>query len=157
MDIRYSRGLDELYLMHWLKNPANLVYLPCSGDEEIKNFSRSWMYYSSKKAGLSLVEHDRCLGMGVLILMPYDKVKHHAVLQIVMDPKINDMTYQVLLIKNMIHLAKNYFQLEALYIEHIGPEKALDVFKEYGFKEYAVQKGYIEGPYPDKILLECFL
>lgn len=154
MDIRYTRGLDELYLHEWIKDPVNLPYLPCFTEEEIKNYARFWMYYSSKKAGLSLIEQDRCRGMGVFILMPYEKVKHHALLQIIMDPKFNFTNYHSSLLKNMQHLAKNYLQLEAIYMEYLGPKEGMTIYLEHGFEVYAEQKGYVSGPYPDKICLE---
>lgn len=157
MDIRYTRGLDELCLQEWIKHPSNLECLPCSSEEEIRNFSRSWMFYCSKKAGLSIVENDRCLGMAVLILMPYEKVKHHAILQMIMDPRPQIKNYQSILLKNILHLAKNYLNLEAIFIEHIGPIKTLEVYLEHGFKVYVEQKGYVTGSFPDKICLECFL
>lgn len=155
MDIRYTRGLDELYLHEWIKDPVNLKYTPCTTEEEIRNYARFWMYYSSKKAGLSLVENDRCRGMAVFILMPYEKVQHHALLQMVMDPQVQSKTYYSTLLKNMKHLAKNYLNLEAVYVEYFGPKEDMSIYLEHGFKVYAEQKGYVSGPYPDKICLEC--
>jgi hypothetical protein len=157
MDIRYTRGLDELCLSEWMKHPLNLECLPCTTEEEIRNYARSWMYYSSKKAGLSIVDNDRCIGMAVFILMPYAKVMHHALLQMVMNPKPECKSHQGVLLKNMQHLAKNYLQLEAIYMEYIGPKEEMQIYLQHGFKVYAEQKGYVTGSYPDKICLECVL
>lgn len=157
MDIRYSRGMDELCLLEWMRDPETQAHFPCCGDEEVRMFCRTWMYYSSKQAGLSLVENDRCIAMAVLILMPYQKVKHHALCHLVVDPKIKDPKYADVLMKNLVHLAKSYLNLEALYMEYIGGKPWLDFYKNHGFKVYAEQKNYMLGPYPDKILLECIL
>lgn len=157
MDIRYCRGLDELYLLEWMKSSSTLDMVPCGSDHEIRNYVRSWMYYGSKKAGLAVIENDRCLGMAVFILMPYEKVKHHALLQMIMKPELDNIDYQTTLLKNMLHLAKNYLQLEAVYMEYIGPREQMNIYLEHGFKIYAEQKDYVLGKYPDKICLEYFL
>ena len=155
MDIRYTRGLDELCLHEWIRNPKMIPSVPCEYDEEIKNFSRTWMYYAAKKAGLSLVVEDHNVGMGVFILMPYQKVSHHALLQLIIDPKHFKKGFGSMLLKNMLHLAKTYFNLEEVFMELIGPKESSHFFEKRGFKVYAIQKGYVEGPYPDKILL-CY-
>jgi ribosomal protein S18 acetylase RimI-like enzyme len=157
MDIRYSRGLDEMNLNRWLKDPRVQSTSPCRGEEEIRNFSRSWMFYAHKKAGLSVISHDVNLGMGVFILMPYQKVMHHALLQIIIDPEYHNKGLGGTLLKNMLHLAKNYLNLEIVFMEYFGPKHHLDFFLKRGFKVYAIQKGYVEGSYPDKYLLECVL
>ena len=154
MDIRYTRGLDEMSLNQWLRDPRIQESFPPLGDLEIRNFSRSWMYFAFKKAGVTLVSNDIILGMGVLILMPYQKVMHHALLQIVIHPDHHKKGLGGTLLKNLLHLAKSYLGLEMVFMEYFGPQKYLDFFLKKGFKIYAVQKGYVKGPYPDKILLE---
>lgn len=157
IDIRYTRGLDELALHEWARHPKLSLYLPCSGEEEMRIFSRTWMYFSSKKAGLTAVVHNRCVGMGVLILMPYEKVMHHALVQMMVHPDHMRSGIGGELLKNLKHLAKTYFHIEVLFLELIGPTPHLKFFEMWGFKVYATQNGYVEGPLPDKILLECVL
>lgn len=157
MEIRYSRGLDEVYLNRWITDPSIACTVPCEDDLERRNFVKSWMYYTSLKAGLSLVLQDTNVAMGVLILMPYKKVQHHALLQIMVDPKMHNKGIGTHLLKNMLHLAKNYLNLDCVFMEYIGPKDKISFFTKRGFRIYAEQKGYVEGPYPDKILLECLL
>jgi ribosomal protein S18 acetylase RimI-like enzyme len=154
MDIRYTRGLDEMSLNSWIKDPRMKDYLPLEGEVEQKNFSRTWMFYSMKKAGLSLVVNDINIGMAVFILMPYQKVIHHALLQIMIHPDFQRKGFGSKLLKNMLHLAKNYLNLELVFIEYTGPQIYLDFFLKHGFKIYATQRGYVRGSYPDKVLLE---
>ena len=144
MDIRYSRGLDEMYLNRWVQDSSLSPYLPCSSETEVRNFVKSWMYYSSMKAGLSCVINDINVGMGVFILMPYKKVQHHALLQLIVDPKMVRKGVGSALLKNMLHLAKHYLNLECLFMEYIGPKDPLSFFIKRGFKVYADQKGYVQ-------------
>ena len=157
MDIRYSRGLDELCLTQWAKHPKLQPFLACRGDEEIKNFCRTWIFFAQKQAGLSVVIKDTNVGMGVLILMPYQKVMHHAMLQIMVDPDQARQGVGSTLLKNILHLAKDYLKLEMVFMELIGPTPHLSFFLKRGFKVYAEQKGYVQGSHPDKILLEYSL
>jgi ribosomal protein S18 acetylase RimI-like enzyme len=157
MDIRYSRGLDQMYLNQWMKNSKMRGLFPCQSEQEMANFSRSWMYYAAQKAGLSIINQDRNVGMAVFVLMPYQKVKHHALLQLVIDPESQKKGFGSSLLKNMCHLGKEYLGLEVIFMEFIGPDRYLQFFLKRGFKEYARQKGYVQGPYSDKILLECVL
>lgn len=157
MDIRYSRGLDEVYLSRWIQHPSIAPYIPCEDDIERRNFVKSWMYYTSLKAGLSCVVQDTNVAMGVFILMPYKKVQHHAVLQLIVDPSVHKKGIGTHLLKNMLHLAKNYLGLDCVFMEYMGPPEGVNFFIKRGFKIYAVQKDYVEGPFKDKILLECLL
>lgn len=157
MEIRYTRALDELYLHGWIKHPKLAPFVPCDTEEEQKMFCRHWMFFALKKAGITLVVQDRVIGMGMLILMPYEKVKHHALVQILIDPDWTHKGYGGELLKNLVHLAKAYLHIEVLYIELIGPTPYLSFFEKRGFTLYATQKDYVEGPKPDRLLLERIL
>lgn len=154
MDIRYTKLFDEVYLSAWLESPKIAPYLMCEGADEIRNFKQHWMYYANRKSGLSVVDNDRVVAMGMFIMMPYQKVKHHAILQIIVGPDHQKKGIGSLLLKNLLHLAKEYLKLEVVYLEILGPSPYLSFFKKRGFHVYAEQKGYIEGPISDKILLE---
>lgn len=154
MDIRYTKLFDEVYLSAWLEHPKIAPYLICEGADETRNFKQHWMYYANRKSGLSFVENDRVVAMGMFILMPYQKVKHHAMLQIIVAPEHQKKGIGSTLLKNLMHLAKEYLNLEVIYVELLGPSPYLNFFKKRGFKVYAEQKGYVEGKVSDKILLE---
>lgn len=157
MDIRYTRGLDQMSLNQWINDKRISSCLPSTSEEEKLNFSRTWMYYATRKAGLSVVLNDHVIGMAVFILMPYQKVQHHAILQMIIHPDFQNQGIGSSLLKNMCHLAKQYLNLEALYMEYFGPELPLKFLTKRGFSTYAIQKGYVQGSYPDKFLLELFL
>ena len=154
MEIRYTKVFDEVYLSQWLENRQIQPYLICEGEEETRSFKQHWMFFASRKSGLSVVEHDRVIAMGMFILMPYIKVKHHAVLQILVAPEHQKKGVGTELLKNMMHLAKSYLNLEVIYLELLGPSPYVEFFKKHGFKVYATQKGYVEGAICDKILME---
>ncbi|NGX37549.1 MAG: hypothetical protein K1000chlam2_00705 [Chlamydiae bacterium] len=159
IDIRYTSLDDMPYLRQWLKTKDILHWYPPSDDEELENFVRVWMGFTRFSASLSATYKGTPVGMATLYLMPYRKVAHQCMFQIVVDPEYQREGVGRTLMKNLKHLAKSYFRLELMHVEILDESPLIDLLKSLDFEEFARQEKYVKenGVYFPRILMECEL
>ena len=60
------------------------------------------------------------------------------------------------LMNNLIHLAKDYFGIEVLYLEVYQDNRAISLYHRFGFKSVGEQKYFMKenGKYVSKIIME---
>ena len=117
---------------------------------------RSYTQYS---CSLTAVLDGVPCGIATLFLMPYKKVAHHSLFKIVVDPLLHRKGIGTSLVRNIKHLAKNYFHLEFLHVEVFEGNPLIALLQQQGFYEFARQDLYVknEGKYLARILLETAL
>jgi RimJ/RimL family protein N-acetyltransferase len=158
-DIRYTYLTDTPHLREWLLTPGMLHWFPMSEEKEIEDAIQCWMGFSRYSSSLTATINDVPCGIGTLFLMPYRKVAHHCLFKIIVDPKFQRKGIGSALIKNLKHLAKNYFHLELMHIEVFEGNPMLSLLKKFDFHEFGRQEKYVkEGDkYFSRILMESFL
>ncbi len=158
-DIRYTQLSDTPYLRKWMKNEAVLKWFPMTAEQDVENAIQCWMGFVRWNASLTATIDQVPCGLATLFLMPYKKVAHHALLKIVVDPEKQRKGVGYALIKNLKHLAKEYFHLEMLVAEIFEGNPLFFLLKKSNFHELFRQKKYVkEGKvYKDKICLEVLL
>lgn len=145
IDIRYTRSMDGAYLRKWLQMPEVQLRSPMATEQELDLALHCWMGYCRLQSSLTAIDNHVPCGIATLFLLPYRKVRHHAALKLCVDPKrwkegIGDM-----LLKNIKHLGKNYFFLEAIHIEVFGGDSPLiPLLRKHEFKEFMRQEGYMK-------------
>ncbi len=159
--IRYSRLTDIAYLRKWLDDTRVNRYFPFLPEQaqEIELLSKNWIGFSKVKSSLTATYGCHPCGIGTIFLMPYQKVSHMGMVQIIVDPDWQKQGIGSSLIKNLKHHAKNYFQLESLQVELMQHAPAVQVFEKQGFKPIVVQEGFykIQGRYEARVVLEVQL
>jgi len=159
-DLRYSTVGDLDPLRAWLKIRGMLHWFPPGDDQELENFARMWIGFCRHNAALTATYKESPVGMGSLYLMPYRKVAHQCMFQLIVDPDYQKRGVGHSLVKNLKHLAKTQFRQEYMYVE-IFDEKSplIDLLKELDFTEFARQEKYVkEGDqYFSRILMGSFL
>jgi len=155
-DIRYSTMDDLPYLKKWLKTKGMLHWYPPSDEAELENFIAVWLSFAKYNASLTAVFQNKPIGMGTLFLMPYRKVAHHCMFQIIVDPENQKKGVGKSLMKNLMHLAKNRFRLELIHGEILDESPLVPLLKSLGFTEFARQERYVKenGAYFPRILME---
>ncbi|MBM3197722.1 MAG: GNAT family N-acetyltransferase [Chlamydiae bacterium] len=144
-DIRYTRPMDSAYLRRWLQEPTVLGRFPMSDKEETDRALECWMGYCKLQSSLTAVDKYTPCGVATLFLVPYQKVRHHAAFKICVDPMRWRQGIGGSLVKNIKHLAKDYFHLEALHIEVFGADSPLiPLLKKNNFTEFARQENYVK-------------
>lgn len=159
-DIRYSNLDDMQSLRSWFKIQGMLHWFPPEEDLELENFLRIWIGFCRYSSGLTATYKNEPIGMVVLFLMPYRKVAHHSMLEVIVNPEYQGKGVGNSLIKNAKHLAKTKFHLESLHVEILDENpKAVKLFKKNEFTQFAKQKRYVkEGDqYFPRILMGCDL
>lgn len=158
-DIRFSNLNDAPYLQKWLKIKGMIHWFPPSDDQELENFIRIWLGFCRFNASLTACYENVPVGIATLLLMPYRKVAHQCMFQIIVDPEYQKRGVGSSLIKNLKHLAKMQFRQEMLYGEILDESPIVDVLKAMGFSEFGRQEKYVkEGDqYFPRILMGCDL
>jgi len=159
LDIRYTYVTDTPYLRDWLRNPQVQTWFPVSEERELEDAIQCWIGFSRYSSSLTATLSGVPCGIGTLFLMPYRKVAHHCVFKLVVDPKHQHKGIGTSLLKNLKHLAKNYFHLDLIHIEVFEGNPFIDLLQKFDFHEFARQERFIKDKegYKARILFECFL
>lgn len=155
-DIRYTENQDEPYLRDWLHSPGMLHWFPLGNEKELENGVKVWMAFSRFNASLTGVIKGTPVAMGTLFLMPNRKVAHHCLFKIIVNPKYQRQGIGEALLKNLMHLARNYFRLELMHIEVFEGNPLIELLKKKGFRCFAKQKDFVkeDGKYFGRLLYE---
>ena len=159
LDIRYTYVTDTPYLRGWLQRPDVQHWFPVSEESEIEAAVQCWIGFSRYSSSLTATVNGVPCGMGTLFLMPYRKVAHHCLFKIVVDPKYQRKGIGTALLKNLKHLAKNYFHLELIHIEVFEGNPFVHLLQKFDFQEFARQEKYVKDSrgYHSRILYESHL
>ena len=156
LDIRYSCKEDLLFLRKWMSKPESLRFLSVE-QTEIKVFSENWIGFSRYSSSLTLTLNKEPIGIATLFLMPYLKLIHHSSVYMILDPKMQKEKIARMLIKNINHLAKNYFHFEKVYFETFEGDPLLFWMMKEEYKEVARQKNCVKeenNRYLARLILE---
>lgn len=156
-DIRYTTVLDGPSLRQWIL--ALQHWFPVSTDREIDDACQCWIGFSRYSASLTATLEGRPCGMATLFLMPYRKVAHQALFKVIVSPEYQRQGIGTALVRNLKHLAKEYFRLSMIHTEIYENNPLEVILLSQGFSEYARQEKYVkqEGKYLARILYEIVL
>lgn len=159
LDIRYTYVTDTPYLRQWLLDPEVQRWFPVSEEREIEDAVQCWIGFSRYSASLTATVKGAPCGIGTLFLMPYRKVAHHCLFKLVVDPKFQRKGVGSSLLKNLKHLAKNYFHLELMHIEVFEGNPFISLLQKFDFQEFARQEKFVKDSrgYHSRILYESNL
>ncbi|HSX04629.1 MAG TPA: GNAT family protein [Rhabdochlamydiaceae bacterium] len=159
-DIRYTNLMDAAYLRDWLNSPGMLQWFPMSTEKELEDAMRVWIGFSRFNSSITATFNSVPCGIGTLFLMPYRKVAHHCIFKIIVDPKFQRRGIGSSILKNLMHLAKNYFHLELMHIEVFEGNPMILMLQKFHFREFARQQNFVkeeDGKYLGRVLMECDL
>jgi RimJ/RimL family protein N-acetyltransferase len=159
LDIRYTYVSDTPYLRDWLLKPEVQKWFPVSEEREIEDAVQCWIGFSRYSSSLTATLNGSPCGIATLFLMPYRKVAHHCLFKLVVDPKHQRKGIGSALLKNLKHLAKNYFHLDLIHIEVFEGNSFIRLLQKFDFYEFARQERFVKDKdgYKARILLESSL
>lgn len=140
--IRYTESDDLSFVRSWLLTPGVTHAFPVESEKEVEDFLKIYEGYLKYKCFLTAVYQDKVVGVAGLFLMPYRKVSHFAMGQIIVHPLMTGKGIGSSLIKNLVHLAKNYFRLETVQFEILGNSLLKRILLKQGFKEVFSQEDF---------------
>lgn len=156
-DIRYSVMEDLEWLEKWFLDPVEAEGFPFSFEEKEMPL-KNWIGFSKYRASLTGVIDGAPCAVGTLFLMPYRKVAHHCSFYLIVSPEHRRRGVGTSMVRNLAHLAKTRFRLEAIHAEIYEPSPMLPLLEKLAFVPFARQENFecIDGVYRARILLEHF-
>lgn len=166
LTFRFAVEGDQKYLVEWLLQPGVLQGFPLSDLREIEDAARIWVGYSKYDAVLTALWDGVPCGIAVLYIQPYQKLAHQCLLAIIVDEKVRSKGVGAKLMEELLALGKERFKLEFVHLEVYEGNRAINLYRRLGFKEYGMQRNFIkdrqDGPngqvrYFGKILMQKYL
>lgn len=130
--IRYTEASDEEFLKKWLLEPSTMQWFSVCDKEEVEEFVKIWISYSRFKCSLTATYKGNPCGIATLFLMPYVKLIHQSMVYLIVDPKMQRKKIGTALVRNLDHLAANYFKLERMHYEVFGKIPSSIFYKSKG-------------------------
>ena len=158
--LRYTVMEDVEPLKRWLQEPGILRGFPMQDQLEVDDSAKHWIGFSKYKSSLTATIDGKPVGICTLCLMPYRKLAHQGLLSIIVSYEARGKGVGTVLINNLIHLAKEYFGIEVLYLEVYEGNRAISLYHRFGFREVGYQKHFMKessGEYVGKIVMERIL
>lgn len=156
-DIRYTEPADAPYLKEWLLDPSVAFCFPMDDTPEVEDAVARWISFSRYKCSLTGLMDGVPCGIVTLYLQPYRKLAHQCEFGIIVSPQFRNRGVGSDLIKNIIHLAKEYFHIELLHLQVYAGNPAIRLYERFGFQEFGCQTRWIkekDGTYTGRIFME---
>lgn len=159
LELRYTVAEDIDYLRDWLLEPGILKGFPMADPAEVEDSIKHWIGFSKYRSSLTAVKEGVPCGIATLCLMPYRKLAHQCLLSIIVGKGYRDQGVGTVLMNNLMHLAKEYFRIEVIYLEVYEGNPAISLYERFGFREIGNQKHFMKekGEYIGKIIMERIL
>ena len=160
LEIRYTELSDGKFLRDWLKEPGILRWFPMYDEVEIEDAVQRWIGFARYKCSLTAVLDGEPVGITTLYLQPYRKLSHQCEFGIIVSDSHRGKGIGGELIKNLINLGKNYFNIELLHLQVYAENPAIRLYSRWGFKEFGRQTHWIKeapGDYRARVFMERFV
>lgn len=159
LDLRYTQESDMPYLKQWLLEKDVLAGFPMADEAEVDDAVKHWIGFCRYKSSLTALKDGEPIGLATLCLMPYKKLAHQCLLSIIVCEKMRNQGVGTLLMNNILHLGKEYFVLDVIYLEVYQNNPAISLYKRFGFETVGEQKYFMKekGRYVGKIIMERLL
>jgi RimJ/RimL family protein N-acetyltransferase len=156
IELRYTTLEYGAYLKEWLLEPGILKGFPMQDPPEVDDSVKHWIGFSKYKSSLTATIDGSPVGIATLCLMPYRKLAHQCLLSIIVSKEARDKGVGTLLMNNLIHLAKEFFGIEVIYLEVYEGNRAISLYRRFGFREVGFQKHFMKenGEYIGKYVME---
>lgn len=146
LKVRYTELTDEPYLREWFTDTSILRWYPMLEPMEIEDTVQRWVAFSRYRCSLTAEYQGVPCGLATLYLMPYIKLAHQCQFGMIVSKEFRAKGVGTVLLNNLIHLAKNYFNIELLHLEVYTGNPAIHLYERFGFKEFGRQEKWIKEP-----------
>ncbi|ANH78374.1 GNAT family N-acetyltransferase [Candidatus Chlamydia sanziniae] len=156
LEIRFTLPGDAAYMIRWLNDPKILRGFPLQTEAEIRESVNFWVGFYRYHSSLTAVYCGEVAGVATLVLNPYVKVAHHALISIIVGEPYRNKGIGTALLNNLCHLAKSRFKLEILYLEVYEENPAISLYRRFGFCDVGRQRRFYKDEigYLAKITME---
>ncbi|GAB5412006.1 MAG: hypothetical protein ChlgKO_11200 [Chlamydiales bacterium] len=155
--IRPSEEGDIPSLRVWMREEGILRWFPMVREVEVMDAIRYWQSFIATGSSLTAEVDGEPAGMANIYLQPFEKTKHQALLVIVVGGKFRGCGVGTKLMKALMKLAKEKFQIKTLHLEVYQENPAIRLYERLGFKVYGRHPKFLkepDGSFRDKIMME---
>lgn len=160
IEIRYTDLADGKYLKQWLLDTTVAKWFPVHDAVEIEDAVQRWISFSRYKCSLTAVKDGVPCGIATLYLQPYKKLAHQCEFGIIVGKDYRGQGVGTELIKNLIHLARENFNIELLHLQVYSENPAIRLYERMGFVRFGEQTHWIkeiDGTYTGRVFMEKYL
>ena len=157
--VRFTIPSDEEYLKAWLLDPEVFSWFPMTGEAEVDDAAKRWISFYRIKASLTATLNDEPCGIATIYPQVYEQLKHQSELSIIVAPQYRNMQIGTWLMKGLMKLAKERFNISLLHLQVYEGNRAKNLYDKLGFTVFARQSHWIkeEKRYVARIFMEHFL
>ena len=160
LEIRLSEERDGKFLMEWLQDEGSERWFPMATDMEYDDAVQRWIGFHRYKCSLTAEMNGVPCGIATLFLQPYKKIAHQCEFGICVGEDFRGLGVGTQLLKNLMALAKDRFNIELLHLQVYAENPAIRLYRRLGFREFGRQTHWIKeegGVYVGRIFMERFL
>jgi putative acetyltransferase len=159
LSVRYTENADGEHLKNWLMDPEVSSWFPMEGEAEVDDATRRWISFSRIKSSITCELNGVPCGIATLYLQAYKKLIHQAEFGIIVAPGYRNKGIGTFLIKSVMRLAREKFNIELLHLQVYAENPAIRLYKRMGFREFGRQTHWIKEKdrYVGRIFMERFL
>lgn len=157
LEIKYTELSDAPYLKTWLSDPSVGRWFPMADHVEIEDAVNRWIVFYRYRCSLTAMLDGTPCGMVTLFLQPYRKLAHQCEFGILVAPEHRNKGIGTHLMRNIINLGIEYFNIELLHLQVYAKNPAMRLYERFGFKEFGCQTHWIredDGVYVGRIFME---
>ncbi|PCI76048.1 GNAT family N-acetyltransferase [Candidatus Aerophobetes bacterium] len=159
VDITFRKTVksDGEPLMEWLEEEGVLSGFPMENRAEIEDAVNYWMHFCTIGASITACYNGSVCGVANLYVRGVEKINHHCLFVIVVDPQYRGKGIGQQLIERLEKLGKEEFKIETLFLEIYKGNRAITLYKRLGFLEIGEHPAFLidrEGKSFDKIIME---
>lgn len=158
-DVRYTESSDAEFLRKWLSLPLTMQNFPMRAPNEIDDAVQRWIGFAQYKCSITAVLDGEPVGISTLYLQAYQTLKHQCEFGIIVSDQHRNKQVGSHLLRNVMHLAKNYFSIELLHLQVMADSPAIRLYKRFGFREFGRQTRWCKdgNTYIGRVLMERIL
>ena len=157
VEIRYTEPEDGKFLREWFSEPDVGRWFPLNDEVEIDDAVVRWISFCRYRCSLTAVINGVPVGMATLYLQPYKKLAHQCEFGIIVGGHSRNRGLGKMLLKNLIHLAKEYFRIELLHLQIYDENPAIHLYRQFEFREFGRQTNWIketDSGYRSRVFME---
>ncbi len=156
IEFRISTVEDGIQLKKWLDTKEVLRFFPMATQPEVDDAVRIWLSFIQFDAALSCTLDGELVGMAVLYLQAYRKLKHQSLFAIIMSPESRGKGLGTKFMTHLMAFAKEKHALEKIHLEVYEGNPAERLYERMGFVEYGRHSDFLEDENETitKILME---
>jgi putative acetyltransferase len=133
LTIRYTVPQDAEWLKAWLSDPGVKDAFPMASETEVDDAVRRWISFSRIRASLTVELDGRPVGLATLYIQTYRRLAHQT--------EYRNRGIGSFLLSSIMKLAKQHFHIELIHLQVYQDNRAIDLYKKFGFVEFGCQTG----------------